>query len=118
MSDDTKRISSMADLLKTGATLTDLSCPACSSPLFRLKNEEIWCAECKKKVIVIKDDDQIETTENIAVLNIIESTLLLKLQDLNKRIMNNKETEELQKLSTLLNSLLENLIKIRKLSKY
>ncbi|HDO41444.1 MAG TPA: hypothetical protein ENH03_00890, partial [Candidatus Bathyarchaeota archaeon] len=26
----------MADLLRSGATLTDLSCPVCASPIFRL----------------------------------------------------------------------------------
>ena len=40
-----------ANLLLQGATLTDLSCPVCSSPLFRLKDGSFWCAKDEKKVI-------------------------------------------------------------------
>ncbi len=53
MSDDRTKLRSMADLLRSGATLTSLACPVCSSPLFRLKNGELWCAQCEKKVVVV-----------------------------------------------------------------
>ena len=44
-----------ANLLLQGATLTDLACPVCSSPLFRLKDGTLWCAKDEKKVIVVKE---------------------------------------------------------------
>jgi len=47
------RVRAMADLLRSGATLTDLSCPVCASPIFRLKSGDLWCAQCRKKVIVV-----------------------------------------------------------------
>ncbi len=48
----------MADLLRQGATLTDLSCPACASPLFRLKDGSLWCANDEKKVVIVKEGEE------------------------------------------------------------
>ena len=56
--DKDKDIKRMADLLRKGATLTDLSCPACASPLFRLKDQTLWCEKDQKKVIVMKREDE------------------------------------------------------------
>ena len=56
--DKDKDIKRMADLLRRGATLTDLSCPACASPLFRLKVQTLWCEKDQKKVIIMKNEDE------------------------------------------------------------
>ena len=47
----------MADLLRTGHTMLNLACPVCNNPLFRDKNNEIFCSICKKKVIIKKNED-------------------------------------------------------------
>jgi len=57
------KIRLMAELLRSGATLTDLSCPVCASPLFRLKSGELWCAQCQKKVIVVKEEEEAREVE-------------------------------------------------------
>ncbi|MCW8801964.1 MAG: hypothetical protein OQK81_01255, partial [Candidatus Bathyarchaeota archaeon] len=57
MTENSESIKVMADLLRQGATLTQFSCPACSSPLFKLKNKDIWCVKCQKKVIIVKEGD-------------------------------------------------------------
>ena len=62
----------MADLLRRGATLTDLSCPACASPLFRLKDQTLWCEKDQKKVIVMKRGDEQVAAEK-STYNKIES---------------------------------------------
>jgi len=64
----------MADLLRQGATLTELSCPACSSPLFKVKSGDL-------------------------------------------RIKEETNVEQLNKLGTILSTLLENLEKVRKIKK-
>ena len=51
-------IKRMADLLIQGATLTDLSCPVCASPLFRLKDGTLWCAKDEKKVVIVKEGEE------------------------------------------------------------
>ncbi len=117
MSETGDRVRSMADLLRSGATLTDRSCPACSSPLFRLKNGDLWCAQCQKKVIVVKADEQIEDTSRLMALGNVESTLLAKIGEINERIQNENDVEELQRLNTVMATLLDNLNRVRKMGR-
>jgi len=106
----------MADLLRQGATLTDLSCPACASPLFRLKDGMLWCAKCEKKVIVVKEGEEREKASSMAY-DKLEATLLVKVQEIQNKIQQTENVEELQKLSTALSELLSNLEKIKKMKK-
>jgi UPF0148 protein len=111
-----KPIKRMADLLRQGATLTDLSCPVCASPLFRLKDGTLWCAKCEKKVIVVKEGEEPEKTSGMAY-DKLEATLLAKVQEIQNKIQQTENVEELQKLSTALSELLSNLEKIKKMKK-
>ena len=107
-------IKSMADLLRQGASLTELPCPVCSSPLFRMSSGELWCAQCKKRVIVVKEGTSpIEATSSI-FLTRLESTLLMKIEEIEGRIKEEKDLERLQRLGNLLSTLLENLEKVRR----
>lgn len=107
----------MANLLKQGATLTELACPACASPLFRLKDRTLYCAQCEKRVIVIREGETPEETAAALSMNTLEATLMSKIQQIQKRIEAEKNVEKLQKLSETLNMLLENLEKTRKTKK-
>ena len=111
-----KPIKRMADLLRQGATLTDLSCPACASPLFRLKDGTLWCAKDERKVIVVKEGEEPEKASS-AAYNKLEATLLAKVKDIQNKIQNTENVEELQNLSTTLSELLGNLEKIQKMKK-
>jgi UPF0148 protein len=111
-----KPIKRMADLLRQGATLTDLSCPVCSSPLFRLKDGMLWCAKCEKKVIVVKEGEE-QKKESSAAYDRLEATLLAKAQDIQTKIQQTENVEELQKLSNALSELLSNLEKIKNIKK-
>jgi UPF0148 protein len=112
-----ERIKSMAELLRAGATMTDLSCPACSSPLFRLKNGDLWCAQCQKKVVVVKEDEQTEKVQTLTSLSTVESVLMTKILEINERIQEEKDLGELQKLSSVLTTLLDNLDKVKRLGR-
>ncbi|MDR0798095.1 MAG: hypothetical protein LBE70_05235, partial [Nitrososphaerota archaeon] len=92
-------IKRMADLLRQGATLTDLSCPACFAPLFRLKDNTLWCEQDQKKVIIVKEDKQTQRTSqtNTAYDN-LENTLLTKIQTFEDKIGKTEDLEEIQKL--------------------
>jgi UPF0148 protein len=109
-----QHIKRMADLLRQGATLTELACPACASPLFRLKSEDLWCVKCQKKVIVVKEGEEPPKITGLIVLNKLEATLLAKVQEIENKMQHEENMEELQKLGTVLSGLLENLEKIRK----
>jgi len=111
-----KPIKRMAELLRQGATLTDLSCPACASPLFRLQDGTLWCAKDEKKVIVVKEGEEPEKASN-AAYGKLEATLLAKVEDIQKKIQQTENVEELQKLSATLSELLGNLEKIKKMKK-
>jgi UPF0148 protein len=111
-----KHIKRMADLLRQGATLTELACPACSSPLFKLKSGDLWCAKCEKKVIIVKEGEEQKTTSHM-VLDTLEATLLAKVQEIQNKMQHEERPEELQKLGTTLSELLENLEKTRKIKK-
>lgn len=113
-------IKRMADLLRQGATLTDLSCPACASPLFRLKDGTLWCAKDEKKVVIVKDGEE-EPKPSIpapdTAFDKLEATLLSKIQDLETKIQKTEDADELQKLSNALSQLLGSLEKIQKIKK-
>jgi UPF0148 protein len=112
-----KYIKRMADLLRQGSTLTDLACPACSSPLFKLKSGDFWCAKCEKKVIVVKEGEEPSKITSPMVLDTLEATLLEKAQVIQNKIQHTENVEELQKLSSTLSELLENLEKIKKIKR-
>jgi len=109
-----QHIKRMADLLRQGATLTELACPACASPLFRLKSGDLWCAKCQKKVIMVKEGEDLSKIRGSIVLDTLEATLLAKIQQIQNRIQREQDIEELQKLDTVLSGLLDNLEKTRK----
>jgi uncharacterized Zn finger protein (UPF0148 family) len=104
----------MVDLLRQGSTLTELACPACASPLFRLRNEDLWCARCEKKVVVVKEGEEPTRITSSMALESLETTLLAKVQTIQSKMEHEENPEELQKLNTALSGLLENLEKIRK----
>ena len=117
MPEATEPIQSMANLLRQGATLTQFSCPACSSPIFRLKNKELWCAKCQKRVVIVKEGTSPTEAASPVLLGTLESTVLVKIQEIEKKIKNETDPRELEKLSGLLSKLLENLEKIRKMKR-
>jgi UPF0148 protein len=116
-SDESDKIRLMADLLRSGATLTDLSCPACSSPIFRLKSGDLWCAQCRKKVIVVREGEEAEEIETLSTLSQAELTILMKIWEINEKLRIEDNPEEIQRLSALMSSLLDNLEKVRRIGK-
>jgi len=117
LSAESQNLEAMANLLRQGATLTELPCPACSSPLFKLKSGDLYCARCKKRVIVVKEGEQpIEATSPMLITN-LESTLLTKIEETNRKIREETDPEQLQKLNAVLSTLLENLERTRKIKR-
>jgi UPF0148 protein len=115
--DKSKDIKIMADMLRRGATLTDRSCPACSSPLFKLRSGNLWCAQCKKPVVVVKDGEAPTKATGPALLTHLESTILAKIQEVGKEIKDSRDVEKLERLGSILSMLLENLERIRKMKR-
>ena len=117
ITNDDKHVKRMADLLFQGATLTDLSCPVCSSPLLRLKDGTLWCEKDEKRVIVVKEGEEPPKTTSDAGLETLEATLLAKVQDVQGKIQRTENMDELQKLTSALSELLDTLDKVRRMKK-
>ncbi len=110
-------IKRMADLLRQGATLTNLSCPMCAAPLFRLKDGTLWCGKDEKKVIVVKEGEEKPKSASTAAMETLEATLLSKVQDIQEKIQRVENVEELQKLTSALSEVLDSLEKIKRMKK-
>jgi len=110
-------IRSMADLLKSGATLTDHVCPVCSSPIFKLRSGELWCAKCRKRVVIVKEGEEAYEPAAQMLFGGLESTLLTKIKEVNERIREEKDVEQLLRLNEALSALLENLERTRKIER-
>jgi uncharacterized Zn finger protein (UPF0148 family) len=78
---------------------------------------DLWCAQCNKRVIVVKEGGK-EGEANIhAILEGLESTILNKIMDVDKKIRDETSLEKLHSLSSTLSILLEALEKTRRLKK-
>ena len=117
--EDNSPIKRMAELLRKGDTLTDLSCPVCSSPLFRLKDGTLWCAKGEKKVVIVKEGEELPKpkTNTTSAYDKLELTLMAKVQDIQAKIEKTEDLEELQKLTSALSELLSSLEKVQILKK-
>ena len=107
----------MADLLRQGATLTDLACPNCASPLFRLKDGTLWCGKDEKKVIIVKEGEEPPEPVSDPTIKRLEATLMRKVQSLQSKIDKTDDVEELCRLTAALTEVLNSLEKIKKMNK-
>lgn len=117
LSKKSKEIGNMVDLLRQGATLTELACPACASPLFRFQSGQLWCARCQKRVVVLQEGESTNEVASQPQLDALENTLLIKVQVIEERIKKEENVEELRKLNEVLSFLLKNLEKLGKLKR-
>lgn len=107
----------MADMLRQGAILTELACPACASPLFKIRSGSLWCANCEKKVIIVKNGEDPTKIQSSMVLEDLEMTLLVKVQQIRDKMQHEEDVDELRKLGDALSELLENIEKIRRVKR-
>lgn len=112
---DKEYLKRMADLLRSGATMLEDHCPECNAPLFKVR-EEVWCARCNRRVIKVKEGEEIPATASLS-LNDVERTILVKIQETSKLIMEEKDVANLERLSNLLLKWLEVLEKAARIQK-
>lgn len=120
MQQDKESIKRMAELLRQGATLTDLSCPNCFSPLFRLQDGMLWCAKDEKKVVVVKEGEQppqpVQSPPKVnTAYDKLEAILIAKIEDIQNKIEKTQDIDQLQKLTVTLSELLTSVEKIKKM---
>ena len=107
----------MAILLRDGHTLLGDACPQCNSPLFKLKSGEIYCANCDKKVLIIKNDEQIDNILQNNILDNATKVITMKIKELQQKIDSEDDVDELYKKTRLFLVYLESLEKLKDLKK-
>ena len=117
MTKNLENIKNMANLLRQGATLTEYACPACSSPIFKLRSGDLWCASCKKRVIIVKEGEPEPEIQKTPVFSNLEITIMNKIQQIETQLAEEKDPEKMTVLGATLFTLLENLEKIRNIKK-
>lgn len=108
------KMKKMAELLKSGAKMLDKTCPQCGTPLFQLKSGEIYCANCDKRVIIVKEGEREGPVVKPLLWEELEDTLLVKLRETNDRMRSEEDPDELQRLVRLVSSLLETFENLKK----
>jgi UPF0148 protein len=107
-------VKKMAELLKSGATMLQETCPECGTPLFR-KGKETFCPKCNKPVVIIQTSEQETRLKTDRILETSEQTLLAKIQEINLAIRSETDPEKLVSYGNALTSWLTAIEKIRQL---
>jgi UPF0148 protein len=113
MSDSMK---DMADFLRSGAKMLDKSCPECGSPLFQLKSGEIWCASCQRRVVVVKEGEEM-AAESDPHLESLERALVQKVSSMTGALAEESDPAKLKETAEAIDSLLASLERLRRIRK-
>ena len=105
----------MAELLRRGATLLDVQCPLCNTPLFRLSSGEMYCSTCQK--MVVKEEKELLKTTHKQVITSLNKTVCQKIEELDSLIFKEKDQEKISVLLKNLVTWLDALERIRRLEK-
>jgi UPF0148 protein len=112
-----ENIKKMATLLKEGNTMLDIMCPQCGSPLFRLKNDDIYCGNCQKKVVVLKDQEELESYNKATLLSDIDDVLYTKILNITDLLKKETNLDQQSKLIQLLYNYILTIEKLKQVKK-
>ena len=111
MSAEMKR---MADLLRSGATMLQETCPVCATPLFRL-GKDTFCPKCNRPVAIVKSAEEEVKLASQQVLDNLDQAILEKIAELNAAIKNEHGLAPLRELGEAVKTYLSVLDQVRKL---
>ena len=112
---ETNKIKQMANLLRQGYTMTSDVCPSCISPLF-LKNNLLYCPNCQKQVVKIKDDKEEVAIIQESLLSNLNKVIDKKIEILTELIQKENDTDNLNSYLRLLLLYLESIERIKRIS--
>ncbi|TSA43565.1 hypothetical protein D4R54_00415 [archaeon] len=104
----------MADLLRSGATMLQETCPVCATPLFRL-GKDTFCPKCNRPVAIVKSAEEEVRLASQQVLDNLDQAILEKIAELNATIKNEHGLAPLRELGEAVKTYLSALEQIRKL---
>ncbi|RLE82072.1 MAG: hypothetical protein DRJ51_02360 [Thermoprotei archaeon] len=106
----------MAQLLKAGATMLSENCPACKTPLLKLKSGEVICPRCKRRVFIVKDEREEAELKRNLLLEYTKDVLYEKIEEYTDFIRKEADTTKLSEYLVVMIRLLECLERIRKVA--
>jgi UPF0148 protein len=104
----------MADLLRSGATMLQETCPVCATPLFRL-GKDTFCPKCNRPVAIVKSAEEEVKLASQQVLDNLDQAILEKIAELNAAIKNEHGLTPLRELGEAVKTYLSVLDQVRKL---
>jgi len=104
----------MADLLRSGATMLQETCPVCATPLFRL-GKDTFCPKCNRPVAIVKSAEEEVRLASQLVLDNLDQAILEKIAELNGAIKNEHGLAPLRELGEAVKTYLSALEQIKKL---
>jgi UPF0148 protein len=104
----------MADLLRSGATMLQETCPVCATPLFRL-GKDTFCPKCNRPVAIVKSTEEEVKLAGQQVLDSLDQTVLEKIAELNASIKNEHELAPLRDLGEAVKTYLSVLDQVKRL---
>ena len=107
-------VKKMADLLKSGASMLQETCPQCGTPLFR-RGSETFCAKCNRPVVIIRNAEDESRLATEQILEGTEQTVLTKIQELNAVLKSETDPARLLNYGRALKAWLEAIDNIRRL---
>jgi uncharacterized Zn finger protein (UPF0148 family) len=66
----------MADLLKSGHRMLNLSCPICKNPIFQKKDGSAFCPICNRKVLLVENEEKLKNEVESKEIKNIRSILI------------------------------------------
>jgi len=121
----------MADLLRAGYRMLNISCPICKNPIFQNKNGQKFCPICNREVIIAKNNlnnehlanytDKINGENGLrisgkpSILFSLRKVTIEKIEDINDKLKSEHQIDMMKKYSDILLKLLEILILIKKI---
>ena len=105
--DEKELLSKMASLLKSGATMLDMMCPACKVPLFKLKSGEVVCPKCGQRFVIVSSDEEESRVKADMVLSSLEQAAVQKINSLIMSLSTSETFEELTEIGRALITLLQ-----------
>ena len=107
-------VKQMAELLKSGATMLQDTCPQCGTPLFR-KGKETFCPKCNRPVVIVRSTEDESRLVTNQILENTEQTLLTKIREINSAVKAESDPEKLVAYGNALNTWLGAIEKLRTL---
>ena len=104
----------MADLLRSGATMLQETCPVCATPLFRI-GKDTFCPKCNRPVAIVKSTEEEVRLASQQVLDDLDQAILEKIAELKAEIKNEHGLTPLRELGEAVKTYLSALEQVRRL---